>query len=165
LWAEFNQPKTAQIKSEKPAETRSGKEPIKQPVKSENIEEIKGPSNTNFEEIKGPTNAEIEQVKAGVETKEEEGEKQPAVIEEKPITNLSDVITAQKQVEALIKLINKTVNENIQEITSEENADKQIEEIDLIRAALVKKQALQNALTEMSGLDNLLTQIKTIRQR
>jgi hypothetical protein len=78
---------------------------------------------------------------------------------------LSDVITAQKQVEALIKLINKTVNENIQGVTSEENADKQIEEIDLIRTALLKKKALQNALTEMSGLDNLLTQIKTIRQR
>ena len=164
LWAEFNQPKTAQIKSEKPAETRPGKEPVKQPVKPENIEKVKKPVSADIEEVKGPTNAEIKQVKAGVEAKEEEGEK-PAVIEEKPITNLSDVITAQKQVEALIKLINKTVNENIQGVTSEENADKQIEEIDLIRTALLKKKALQNALTEMSGLDNLLAQIKTIRQR
>ncbi len=163
LWAEFNQPKTAQIKSEKPAETRSGKEPVKPAAKSENFEEVKGPVSAEIEQVKGPTNAEIEQVKAGVETKEE-GEK-PAVIEEKPITNLPDVITAQKQVEALIKLINKTVNENIQGVTSEENADKQIEEIDLIRTALLKKKALQTALSEMSGLDNLLAQIQTIKQR
>lgn len=173
LWAKFNQPQTAQIKTEKPVETRSGNQPVKPTVKptevktpiSANVENVKGPASVDIEDVKGPTNAEIEQAKSGL-TKEEGTEpEKPVIIPDKPVANLSDVIVAQKQVEAVIKLINATVNDNIQSITTEENTQKQIEEIDLIRAALVKKQALQNALSEMSGLDTLLAQIKTIKQR
>ena len=173
LWAKFNQPQTAQIKTEKPVETRSGNHPVKPAVKpaevktpiGANVENVKSPASIDIEDVKDPTNTEIEQAKSGL-TKEEGTEpEKPVIIPDKPVANLSDVIVAQKQVEAVIKLINATVNDNIQSITTEANTQKQIEEIDLIRAALVKKQALQNALSEMSGLDTLLAQIKTIKQR
>lgn len=128
-------------------------EEVKGPANPD-FEEVRGPGSAVFEEVKGPTNEEFDQVKSGTSV-------EPEPLKIKTPTNLAEIKSTQTYIAHIIGLIDSTVNQDMTIIASEPNATKQLQQLDLVRAALKKKEQIQQSLLEYAELDAILLEMKS----
>ncbi len=117
-----------------------------------------GPVRTKKEKIVAPVDTP-KQEKTPVQTAvEPQPQKEQIMAIESP-KDLSDIITAQAQIEAVINLINKITNERMITILNEPNSTKQLEGLALVRTAIQKKEKIQKFLPELAETEKILSQI------
>jgi len=118
--------------------TRSGDSLKNQSSESESIKEVKSDKKPYFK----PTTK--------IESKEE------TVVKIDTPHDLLEIKVAEAKVQSLIDLITKNVNQNLVAITTEEDIAKQLEQIDLVRDALIQKAKYMSVLAESNKTNEIL---------